>query len=205
MLSLQTILPNTLELLKTLSAREEMQQMRLVGGTALALQYGHRQSVDLDFFGKMPSDQETIADMLDELGTYTTLNRSSHIWQIVVNSIKVDFVDYSRYQWIDQPICEQGVVLASDKDIAAMKINAIEGRGSKKDFIDIYLLLQHYSLAEILNFYKQKYPDFSEYRALRSLVYFEDAEPQEMPTMFIADTWDSMKECIVEAVKQYQK
>ena len=86
-----------------------------------------------------------------------------------------------------------------------MKINAIEGRGSKKDFIDIYLLLQHYSLAEILNFYKQKYPDFSEYRALRSLVYFEDAEPQEMPTMFIADTWDSMKECIVEAVKQYQK
>jgi hypothetical protein len=59
MLSLQTILPNTLELLKTLSAREEMQQMRLVGGTALALQYGHRQSVDLDFFGKMPSDQET--------------------------------------------------------------------------------------------------------------------------------------------------
>lgn len=182
-----------------------MQQMRLVGGTALALQYGHRQSVDLDFFGKMPSDQETIADMLDEIGTYTTLNRSSHIWQIVVNSIKVDFVDYSRYQWIDRPICEQGVVLASDKDIAAMKINAIEGRGSKKDFIDIYLLLQHYSLAEILNFYKQKYPDFSEYRALRSLVYFEDAEPQEMPTMFIADTWDSMKECIVEAVKQYQK
>ena len=99
MLSLQTIVPDTLELLKALSVRPELRTMRLVGGTSLA----------------------------------------------------------------------------SPKDISVLKVNAIEGRGTKKDFVDIYVLLQHYSLGEILEFYKQKYPNYSIFRALRSLTYFEDA------------------------------
>ena len=95
--------------------------------------------------------------------------------------------------------------LASDKDIAAMKINAIIGRGTRKDFIDLYVLLQHYSLSQIMDFYKQKYPEFSEYRALLSMTYFDDAEMQDMPKMFIDTSWEEMKKTIVEAVKRYQQ
>lgn len=205
MLSYQTVQPDTLELMKTLASQHEMQGMRLVGGTSLALQYGHRQSVDLDFFGKMNVSQDEIFDMLSRLNyDYKVLNQTKLILQLVVNKIKVDIIDYS-YAWIDEPVVDNGIVLASPKDVAALKINAIEGRGSKKDFIDVYLLLQHFSLDEILGFYAAKYPNHSMLMALKSLIYFEDAEPQIMPKMFIKTTWDEMKIAIVKAVNDYQK
>ena len=204
MLSIQTVNPDTLELLKAISAQPEIQNMRLVGGTALALQYGHRQSVDLDFFGPLPQDKDILIDVIRRIGDVTVLNRSKIVLQMVVNHIKVDFVDYSRYPWIDNPVLGDGFVLASDKDIAAMKVNAIIGRGTRKDFIDVYALLQHYSLTELMEFYKQKYPEFSEYRALLSLTYFDDAEMQEMPVMYIDTPWETMKTTIVKAVKLYQ-
>lgn len=205
MLSIQTVYPNTLELLKSLASQPELAQTRLVGGTALALQYGHRQSIDLDFFGLLPDDKEELVEMTKRVGNVLVTNRSKMILQTVINQIKVDFVDYSRYKWIDEPIMGDGFVLASDKDIAAMKVNAIIGRGTRKDFIDLYVLLQHYSLLEIMAFYKQKYPEFSEYRALLSMTYFEDAEMQDMPKMFIDTSWDTMKSTIIEAVKEYQQ
>lgn len=204
MLQTQTINPDTLDLLKKLTARPELSDMRLVGGTALSLQYGHRQSIDLDFFGCYATTQEDLIDLTRGIGNISILNSSSHILQMTINQIKVDFVDYSRYKWIDEPVQDGSVVLASDKDIAAMKINAIMGRGTKKDFVDMFVLLQHYSLAEILQFYKQKYPEYSEYRALLSLTYFDDAELQPMPRMFIPDTWEQIKTAINSAVKAYQ-
>ena len=205
MLSIQTVYPNTLELLKSLASQPELAQTRLVGGTALALQYGHRQSIDLDFFGLLPDDKEELVEMTKRVGNVLVTNRSKMILQTVINQIKVDFVDYSRYKWIDEPVLGDGFVLASDKDIAAMKVNAIIGRGTRKDFIDLYVLLQHYSLLEIMAFYKQKYPEFSEYRALLSMTYFEDAEMQDVPKMFIDTSWDTMKSTISEAVKVYQQ
>lgn len=205
MLSIQTVQPDTLELLKAISAQPEVKELRLVGGTALALQYGHRQSVDVDFFGKLPEDKDELIDVVRRVGDVTVLNRSKIILQMVVNQVKVDFVDYSRYPWIDEPILGDGFVLASDKDIAAMKINAIMGRGTRKDFIDLYVLLQHYSLTQIMDFYRQKYPEFSEYRALLSMTYFDDAEMQDMPLMFIKTPWESMKTSIIQAVEAYQK
>lgn len=205
MLSIQTVQPDTLELLKAISAQPEVKELRLVGGTALALQYGHRQSVDLDFFGRLPEDKDELIDVVRRVGDVTVLNRSKIILQMVVNQVKVDFVDYSRYPWIDEPILGDGFVLASDKDIAAMKINAIMGRGTRKDFIDLYLLLQHYSLTQIMDFYRQKYPEFSEYRALISMTYFDDAEMQDLPLMFIKTPWESMKTSIIQAVEAYQR
>ena len=194
-----------MELLKRIAALPQTQGLRLVGGTALALQYGHRQSIDLDFFGAVPGDREALIASLKQLGTLTILNASSKILQTTLNGIKVDFVDYRYYDWIDEPLREENIVLASPKDIAAMKVNAAINRGTKKDFVDIFVLLQHYSLAEILAFYRQKYPDYSEYRALLSLTYFEDAETQDMPKLFINNTWDEMKQTIVTAVKQFQE
>ena len=205
MLSFQTIDPDTLELLKFLSVQPELRRTRLVGGTSLALQYGHRRSVDLDFFGRLPEDINNLIDAVRRAGNITIVNQSKIILQTTVNQVKVDFVDYSRYKWIDNSVVENELVLASDRDIAAMKINAIIGRGSRKDFIDLYVLLQHYSLADILSFYQQKYPEYSEYRALLSMTYFDDAEMQDMPRMFIDTTWDDMKTAILQAVEAYQR
>ena len=204
MLYLQTILPNTLELLKRLSAQPEMQGLRLVGGTSLALQYGHRQSIDLDFFGNLSASQDEMLSMIEKIGSFRLRNRTSKILQVIIDNIMVDIVDYSQYSWIDTPLNTDGLTLASPKDIAAMKINAIEGRGSRKDFIDIYLLLQHYTLDEILTFYSQKYPNHSIFRALLSLTYFDDTEAESMPKMLIPTAWEEMKRHIIETTRKYQ-
>ncbi|MBO7050421.1 MAG: nucleotidyl transferase AbiEii/AbiGii toxin family protein [Bacteroidaceae bacterium] len=205
MLSIHAVNPHTLELLKDLSARLELDGLRLVGGTSLALQYGHRQSIDLDFFGHINVEQDELVAKLSQIGSLIVTNKTPHILQTVINNVKVDFVEYGFYKWIDQPILEDGFCLASDKDIAAMKINAIMGRGSKKDFIDLFVLLQHYDLSEILNFYKLKYPEYSEYRALLSMTYFNDAEMQDTPILFIQDSWEDIKRTIIDKVKNYQK
>lgn len=205
MLHYETIYPETLELLKLLDQQNEFQGLRLVGGTSLALQYGHRMSVDLDFFGELQCSQDEIIELATRIGNCKVFRKTKHILQFNLNNVKIDVVDYSQYGWIDNPIVEDGLILASPKDISAMKINAIEGRGSKKDFIDVFQLLKHFDLDEILDFYSQKYPEYSIFRALLSLSYFEDAEPQAMPVMFIDDSWEDIKNEISEEVKAYQK
>ena len=205
MLSFQTLYPNTLELLKTLAQTPILSNMRLVGGTALALQYAHRRSVDLDFLGQTTESVEELSDALKEcVGNLTLLSASKTIRVYNIWDIKVDIVNYS-YPWIDEALKENGILLASPKDIAAMKVNAVMGRGTKKDFIDIYFLLQHYSFEQLMQFYLEKYADGSEYRALLSMTYFADADPQPMPYMFINVTWESIKEKILLEVERYTR
>jgi predicted nucleotidyltransferase component of viral defense system len=199
MLSYRTIEPHTLELLKKLTANPLLCELRLVGGTALALQYGHRMSIDLDFFGRIEIDKEELKDSLRENGEFSVINETRNIHQYLIDGVKVDIVNYN-YPWIDDSIEEDGLCLASPKDIAAMKINAIEGRGTKKDFIDIAELLKHYPLKELLDFHTQKYSDATTFRAMLSLSYFDDAEKQPMPTMFISETWEQMKQNIKTAL-----
>ncbi|MBQ2553690.1 MAG: nucleotidyl transferase AbiEii/AbiGii toxin family protein [Prevotella sp.] len=201
MLSYQTIEPHTLELLRRLMTEHSLVETRLVGGTALALQYGHRNSVDLDFFGKLDEDTLVVRSCLEKIGKVNVIKETKSIRIYNLDDVKIDFVDYSRYDWIDEPVVEGNLRLASPKDIAAMKINAIEGRGTRKDFIDIYYILQHYTLTDLLNFYKQKYPEYSIFRALMSLSYFVDAEKQNMPKMFTTDSWEEMKAYILKKVE----
>lgn len=203
MLSLQTVLPDTLELLKVLMRQPLLQDMRLVGGTSLALQYGHRRSVDLDFFGHTTEDIDELTSMMHECAENVVRgNCTKRIKAYFLNNVKVDVVNYD-YKWIDDPVMEDGLRLASPKDIAAMKVNAVMGRGTKKDFIDVYFLLQHYSFEELIQFYLQKYTDGSEYRALLSMSYFADADPQPMPYMFQQVDWNSIKEKIQYQVQVY--
>ncbi len=205
MLSLQTVEPNTLELLRKLTQLPILKDMRLVGGTALALQYGHRRSVDLDFFGHTTEDVDELTDALKYCVTQLALGgHSKRIKSYRLNGVKVDIVNYD-YEWIDLPVVEDGLHLASPKDIAAMKVNAVIGRGTKKDFVDIYHLLQHYSFDELINFYLQKYPDGSEYRALLSMAYFADADQQPMPYMFSQIDWTDMKVLIREKIERYNQ
>lgn len=201
MLQLFTVHPNTLELLKSIQSLPCSQKTRLVGGTALALQYGHRQSIDLDFFGTLDNDVLAMEEELSSIGQLRIIKNTANIRIYDINGIKVDFVNYDRYEWLEKPILEDGITLASPIDIAAMKINAIEGRGTKKDFLDIYQLLQHYTLTQILDFYCKKYPEHSMFRALMSLSYFEDADSQIPPKTFNMPDWQSVKKFILKEVE----
>lgn len=119
------------------------------------MQLGHRKSVDLDFFGQINVDSQDLKEALRTLGTLTVLNDSKNIHIYVLNEVKIDIVNYT-YPWLDDVVYKDGIRLASPRDIAAMKITAIEGRGTKKDFVDIYFLLKKYSLKNLLDFYSQK-------------------------------------------------
>lgn len=160
------------------------------------MQLGHRKSVDLDFFGQINVDSQDLKEALRTLGTLTVLNDSKNIHIYVLNEVKIDIVNYT-YPWLDDVVYKDGIRLASPRDIAAMKITAIEGRGTKKDFVDIYFLLKKYSLKNLLDFYSQKYPDSSSFMAMKSLAYFEYAEEEPMPYMFVDVSWDEIKKSIL--------
>lgn len=197
MLHISTVEPSTLELLKRLQQLPVLRDTRLVGGTALALQLGHRKSIDLDFFGQVDVSSQDLQEVLREIGTLTVLKESKNIHIYVLNGIKIDIVNYA-YPWLDDVICDDDIRLASPKDIAAMKITAIIGRGTRKDFVDIHFLLKRYSLKGILDFYQQKYPDSSTFMAMKSLAYFDDAEEEPMPYMFADITWEEIKRSILK-------
>lgn len=199
MLHYQTINPGTLRLLKQLQATQLLKETRLVGGTALALQIGHRNSVDLDLFGNVPYSGEELRESLSTSHKLTIITESKNIKIYLLDGIKVDIVNYG-YSWIDEAVSEDNLLLASIKDIAAMKVTAIIGRGTKKDFIDIYSLLQQFSLKEILDLYLQKYPDGSLFIALKSLSFFDDAENDPMPIMYDNISWDAVKQGIRDAI-----
>lgn len=199
MLHLSTIEPSTLELLRKLQQLPELRETRLVGGTALALQLGHRKSIDLDFFGTITCSAQDLVDAIKKVASVTVLKDSPHIHIFLIDGIKVDIVNY-RYPWLDEVVIKQEIRMASFKDIAAMKITAVVGRGTKKDFIDIAFLLHRFSLNEILNFYSEKYDDGSVFMAMKSLVYFDDAEKEPMPDMFVNQSWEQMKEYILSKI-----
>ena len=113
---------------------EAFSDMRLVGGTALALQLGHRISIDLDFFGQVDFEQIDLPKYFSSFNHTTSIKRLKSINIFDIDNVKVDFVNYS-YPWLFDQINIDGIRLADIKDIAAMKIAAITGRGSKKDFI----------------------------------------------------------------------
>lgn len=115
--------------------------------------------------------------------------------------MKVDIVNYP-YKWLEKPIEDDGIKLSGLKDITAMKLAAITNRGSKKDFIDMYFLLQHFSLDDMLGYYKTKYNTNSVYNVIRSLVYFADAENNPMPKMYITAIWNEVKSVIKESVEK---
>lgn len=202
MLHYETISPTTLELLKSIQSIPNLHDTRLVGGTALALQLGHRKSIDLDMFGSINSPVSEIRQKLSKEHIMQILKESDNINIYLVDGVKVDFVNYA-YDWLKPIIEEEGLRLASIEDIAAMKIAAIIGRGTKKDFVDLYFLLRIYSMKEILDFYSTKYPDGSLFIAIKSLSYFDDAESDPMPEMLEAISWPYIKETIVNTLRSF--
>lgn len=199
MLFHNTIESSTLDLLKKIQSESFFENCRLVGGTALALQYGHRKSIDLDFFGSFESDSMFIKTILQKIGHYQVIQESKFIFQYIVDGVKVDFVNYP-YAWISAKVEEESLVLASPEDIASMKLSAITNRGTKKDFIDLYELLDHFSLEQMFGFYREKYTDAIPFMTLKSLTWFEDAEEDPMPFMLKNYSWETVKTKIIAEV-----
>lgn len=204
-LRLEVFPKSQLTVFNQLSEQDFINDFYMAGGTCLALNIGHRQSIDFDFF--IPSDFDTSAIIyrLSQIGIYERENEERNTINGRFNDVRISFFGY-KYVVIDE-IKEYGNVrLAGLKDIAAMKLEAISGRGSKKDFIDMYFLLQLFSLDQILEFHSRKYGHglANRYHHLKSLVYFDDAEDEIMPVMIRPVEWKTVKSLFKNIVKNYK-
>ena len=202
MLYYRTIDSKTLELLKEIQKIKIFENLLLVGDTSLALQMGHRLSVDLDLFGELNADRQEIITELSKLGELKTIHFTNNINIFTLNGVKIDIVNYV-YPWLKKKLVIDDIKLANIIDISAMKIAAITGRGTMKDFIDLYYLLKQFSLKQILEFYEQKYSDASVFMAIKSLTYFVDVDEDIMPKMFEKVNWENVKTEIKQQVLNY--
>ena len=203
MLQTQTVVPELMELLKKIMSEKLFSDFNLVGGTSLALQMGHRNSIDIDLFGNSEINSELFIEKLSEFGEVKVSQSTKNILITKINDVKVDFVNY-KYPLLSECLFLENIRMLSTKDFAAMKLNAIAGRGSKKDFVDLYFLLSEFSLEEILLFYEKKYMDGSIFMVQKSLTYFSDADDQQQPQMFVDFNWESCKQKIIEEVLKLQ-
>ena len=182
MLQKETIKDNTLELLKKLQREETLSTTRLVGGTALALQIGHRISVDLDLFSKEPLDINAIEQILTHKFNFSAHFISKGSVRGEIDGIKIDILHHP-YEWIDEPVCEEDIIMASLQDITAMKLNSIIHNGTRpKDFLDVAYLSQFFSYDDMRSLLVQKYPEYDPILLDRCINYFDDIE-----TDFVAD------------------
>jgi len=201
MLHRETVTSQLMDVLEVLMTSSELNDLRLVGGTALALQLGHRNSVDIDLFGSHQYSSSELDIIISKMLSPQSQKGGDTIKAYIVDGVKVDIVKY-HYAWLDPQVIIQGIRMASIKDIAAMKVAAITNRGSKKDFVDLYVLLQHFSLEEIMSFYLEKIQDGNKWLAVRSITYFDDADLQPMPKLFIDVTWEDIKSTITDVAKK---
>lgn len=176
----------------------------LAGDTALAVQLGHRESLDLDWFSKNSFSNADLKKELSGLGDFKLDNESEGTINGLLDEIRVSFFYYD-YDLLFPSIAFDGINLADERDIAAMKIDAISSRGSKKDFIDLYFLLEKYSLAELIDFFEKKYASikYNKLHILKSLSYFEDAEDEPMPMMIKKVEWEEIKKKIKDSVLSF--
>jgi predicted nucleotidyltransferase component of viral defense system len=197
MFHLSTVEPNTLIILEEIFNFPDIgRQFALAGGTSLALQIGHRKSIDLDIFSGTPFSTEILIIALNAgfHPGYELLGLNKSMLFTNIKKVKCDFiVEPAR---IIRPFVLMGnIKFYSIEDIGAMKMHTVCGRGKKKYFFDIYALLQLFTWEEMLGWFEEKYGDTQFYYLWKSIKYFEDAN--EDPDIigfppFIA-TWEHIK------------
>jgi len=180
----------------------------LAGGTALALQIGHRKSIDFDFYTAGDFDPK---DLFRKFKTIFKNIASTHMAEgtlmAAIDDIEVSFFRYD-YPLLNPLVELEYIDLSSLEDIAAMKVIAVVQRGTKRDFVDIFYLLKIFRLREMLEFTARKYSVFNEYIGLRALTYFEDAErdrSRRRLETFEKIRWDKIKKDIIDLVGKYTK
>jgi predicted nucleotidyltransferase component of viral defense system len=206
MLRFETVEPYTLSILRELIELPELKDFSLVGGTALSLLYGHRMSIDLDLFSNKPFNNEIITNALVEKFGNAFDNRSTNPRFGIfcfVNQVKIDIVRHPHPQ-IRPELNIEGIRIFSTEDIIAMKVQAVLGRGKKKDFWDIAELLKHYSVADFIKFHQEKFATQNLLITVpQALIYFADADESEDPISLNNQTWQSVRDFIQEKVRLY--
>lgn len=197
----------TLELIKSLQQREYLNGFYLVGGTALAVYYNYRVSIDIDLFSNFDFDAKTLLENIQQDYNYQLHSTAENTLKGRINDINVDIIAH-RYPYIYDPVEVDGIYLLSVPDIIAMKLNAISISGQRaKDFVDIYFALKEYSIFEMIQFYQKKYLQENSAHVLKSLLYFDDVNPGNWPIM-IEDSnleWSKVKEKIEKEVLGFIK
>ena len=176
-----------------------IQRFYLAGGTGLALHLGHRFSVDLDLFSPDndavgPDERALLRDSLGEASLTITYDQDMTfvaIWR----GVGISFFRLSLYPLVQPPMLLDGVPVASLAEIGAMKLAAIIDRGTRKDLVDLYYILQNVSLDELFQVASVKYARVRTFAisATRALAYFDDAEALSMPQMLDRTAWVKMK------------
>lgn len=196
------ILPETFEFLLQLQADPVLTDFFLVGGTALALQIGHRLSVDLDLFSQKTFDNSALEDYLIMQHGFSTDYVATNTLKGFIRGIKTDFLTHA-YSLVKPLLQEESVALASLEDIGAMKLNAIAHSGNRqKDFYDLYFLLEHLPLNEMLQAYTLKYPNSNLLIPLKGIAWFEDIDFLiEKPILKRKVSFQQVKDRLVESTK----
>lgn len=207
MLYKEAIDRSTLELLINLQQKEYLNRFYLAGGTALALKLGHRKSVDIDLFSDFSFDAGNLLEKLSADFNFELFFSAVNTIKGNINEIQVDILAH-RYPMIGDTLIEDGISILSIEDIVAMKLNAIATSGQRvKDFIDLYFLLNLYSIDEMVSFYKKKYTQYNEVIVLKSITWFDDVIESDWPVILKQPDlkWADVKKRIVEATEAYLK
>jgi len=202
----EALTPDTKRIFESLGSASLTKGVYLAGGSALALYFGHRFSVDLDWFGRDFKYTTEFRRKLNSLGKLKIVSQSEDTFHGQLDGIEVSFFRYPYKLLFAKKKYNQSICLANPKDIAAMKIDAIATRGSKKDFIDMYFLLQNFSLKELISILPKKFEvQYNTAHLLKAFVYFKDAEKSQMPRMIKKVSWEEVKKSLAATVEEYVK
>lgn len=208
MLYTSTVEPQLLDVLKRFFSLDEFKNFYLAGGTNLSLRYGHRKSIDIDLFSTFEFENDWLIDTFVKYFPEFSYRSNENPIGVFgfLSGVKIDMVRHHFFKIIDTPIVIDGIRMFGDKDIIAMKIVAILKRGVKKDFWDLAELLDHYSIEDFIEYYKDKYPNNSIPISVPfALSYFEDAEKTDDPISLKGQTWDTIKGRIQYAISTFIK
>ncbi len=202
MLHTETVEGTTFELLKTLMHDKELPLFNLVGGTALALYMGHRLSVDLDLFTPQSFDAEKLGRYLTNKYNFKESFREKNTLKGEIKEVKIDCITYN-YSHVESITREEGIRMYSMKDIAAMKLSAIVGNGTRlKDFVDIACLSTKLSFSDMIEAYQDKYPGANPVSVIKALNYHADINLHESIQIINGNyKWDKIEKRLNRMVK----
>lgn len=198
------------ELLRKISEIVSINDYYMVGGTALSLQLELRESYDFDFCVKSEFNNEILLDELKSIGNVEVVQNQKGTCDVLLNGVQVSFFYYPNKVLLNFTKAKEmpNLNIASILDIAVMKLVAIGGRGAKKDFFDLYNIIEkcNISINELVKGLKQKCGDNINYvNIIMGLSYFEDAEDEILPKTFVDYNWENIKKFFIEFQKKIQK
>lgn len=199
MLQFDALRPDTLDVLKLTMNEPLLNNFTLVGGTALALHLGHRISEDIDLFCWQKFDVDLLLNELESKFEFSIKIKTPIGAHLFVDNVKTDIV-YFAVKPMREIITKNNVRLLHLDDLASMKLNAVANRGAKKDFYDIFFLLEIYPIEKLIDLFSEKFKQQDVFGLARSLSYFKDAEEEDTEIIVLKDqslTWEKVKQKIL--------